>query len=308
MGTNAFVGSNPPEQHLTGSLSQLNHDSLLPSSMERLSNELLLRIGSYLEQREQHSLAIISLRLSYIGQSLLYKRPQVPPPQPTSRENQTFTFLRTILGNAFLASQVHALELYPRVRYSDVEDINDSRIVNIDPFVFRLCGAHQPGHLIRDDLIMISEYTLIGAILRHLPNLRDLRIHTVTGKNGFIKRSIDAWGSEQDRDDILDEMFGLHAELQHVAGLKSLKKLRFCGPCFNHRWTELPHLEQLYIGMDTYAVSGGTPEPSFVKSINLECSTFIFDRCGFYEPMEAFLRGFNCLTHLSIYLFNYSYG
>ena len=75
----------------------------------------VLLTALHLRQRDLCSCILVARDFARAEQDALYCHPVVPPPHKTSKSDQIFTMLRTILHNATLAAKVRHSELYRRL-------------------------------------------------------------------------------------------------------------------------------------------------------------------------------------------------
>lgn len=261
------------------------------------SNPTLHAVAEHLSQNDLYSFSLLARDFARAGQHTLYRHPVVPPLHNTKKDNQTFTFLRTVLQNPVLAAKVTSLDLFPRRIWWQVRD------VDVEGDVLYIDAPQRLGNILEHASIQVSEFAVTGAILRNLPNLESLRYELYSSGGGLVpilnrfNWCFAEWP--------IGNMFGAGTDLSRIPALKNLKRLRFTAGHIEHQWCELPKLEYVYVGFDSDMDSAGrSPQASPVRTMGMECSSWALHKGGFYDEMDDFFKCFSQLTHLTLHMFN----
>lgn len=230
------------------------------------SNPILHAVAEHLSQNDLYSFSLVACDFARAGQYTLYRHPVVPPLHDTKKDNQTFTFLRPVLQNAVLAAKVTSLDLFPRMIWWQVRD------VDVEGDVLSIAAPQRLGNIFEYASILVSEFAVTGAILRNLPNLESLRYELYSLPGGLVPQlNRFKWCSTEWP---IENMFGAGTDLSRILGLKNLKRLRFTAGHIEHQWCELPKLEYIYAGFDSdMDLAGRPPQASPVPTMEMECSS-----------------------------------
>ncbi|KAI4953178.1 hypothetical protein J4E86_006719 [Alternaria arbusti] len=256
--------------------------------MEKLPNELLIKVGSDLDRESLRALALVSKKMELVAQDLLWRAVRVPDRISPDEPSGIAALAHILAQKPELGKIVRSLELHP-----------EDRMVTVEPSLMSPQGPLMP----HSSLGRVNECALVGFILEQTSELEVLKLEVLAEEQSYrheydYQRYTDAISP-------FEMIFGPQSS-SYPEGLAKLKELHFNAQVFEWSWCELPSLKVLHIGRGCRLLEDTKVPDNLTSSID----TLTWDMCTSQfksedpEKTNDFLSRFSSLRELEICLSN----